>query len=166
MQRKKGSDNTDEVFYRDPSNQRWIKVYTKWYFLDVAISRSDLFCLDTHSIYIIPVQPHSSNPATINFEPAIALNPTLTYVQRVLDWIEFILIPHQLNFPFTLYHTTATILYITQPLWFQQRSRCYKKVQLFKCNKSNINVRTKSIRLHWILFNTSSTQFPILLYIS
>ena len=33
------------------------------------------------------------------------------------------------------------------------------------CIKSNTNVRAKSIRLDWILFNTSSTQFPILLYI-
>ena len=95
-----------------------------------------------------------------------ATNPTSTYVQRVLDCIEFFLIPHRLISHFTLYHTTATILYITQPLWFQQRSRCYKKVHLFKCNKSNINVRTKSIRLDWILFNTSSPHFPFLLYIS
>ena len=34
---------------------------------------------------------------------SIASNPTPTYVQKVFDWIQIILIPHQLNFPFILH---------------------------------------------------------------
>jgi hypothetical protein len=70
------------------------------------------------TLFIIPFQPRSSNPVTRNFEPTIASNPTLKYVQRVLDWIEFFLIPHQLNFPFysisyygndSIHHTTSLV---------------------------------------------------------
>jgi hypothetical protein len=81
----------------------------------VAISRSDLFCLDTHFIYIIPFQPHSSNPTTRNFEPTIASNPTSTYVKRVLDCIEFFLIPRRLNFPFySISYNGNNPIFVTQ----------------------------------------------------
>jgi hypothetical protein len=38
--------------------------------------------------------------------------------------------------------------------------RWYEKVKLLNHNKSNTSVRTKSIRLDLIVFNTSLTQFP------
>ena len=118
-----------------------------------------LFWDSLNLCYSVPTAV-SSNPETRNFEPTIASNPTPTYVQKVLDWIEFFLIPHQLNFPFLLYFILRQQPHLSH-LWVRQGSRWYEKVQLLNCNKSNTSVRTKSIRLDSSYFNTSSTQYPL-----
>ena len=70
------------------------------------------------------LRPHNPIHRTTSLDPtgglgdmkksncSIASNPTPTYVKKVFDWIQIILIPHQLNFPFILHFVLQRIFQV------------------------------------------------------
>jgi hypothetical protein len=88
------------------------KVRTKSIRLDLIVSIPHWLNFPFILYFILQPQPYSSRNISGSNRGlgdvkksncSIATNPTPAYIQKVLDWIQLFIIPHQLNFHFILH---------------------------------------------------------------